>query len=102
MTERMTDERLTKVSVAWKNPMTTLEIELLQALKAERERVEELEASAQSGYEDGWHKLRNERNELQSRIDELESALHKCVGAVIHTDSDRAVAEIVHKALGGE
>jgi hypothetical protein len=32
------------------------------------DRIAELEASALSGYEDGWHKLRSERDELKAAL----------------------------------
>jgi len=35
--------------------------------------IAELEASALTGYEDGWHKLRSERDELKAKVAELEA-----------------------------
>jgi hypothetical protein len=53
------------------------------ALKVRREsyyylenKVVELEASALSGYEDGWHKLRMERDALKARVAEIEAENH--------------------------
>ena len=42
--------------------------EIFNALKAERERVRELEASALTGYEDGWYTLRAERDGLNAKL----------------------------------
>jgi chromosome segregation ATPase len=50
-----------------------------------RSRVAELESSALGGYEDGWHKLRSERDTLKARVSGLEAKLkyrHRKLAAV--------------------
>ena len=80
---RMTDERLAEIESMRMRCVPLVEgadvlpasseltEELLQALKAEREKVEELEAERDEGYEAGWHKLRNERDDLKARLQRI-------------------------------
>jgi len=84
MSERMTDERLAEYVEAGDADMTSergtlgLTIARLEgALQRAEVAIAELEASALTGYEDGWHKLRSERDELKAKVAELEAALTK-------------------------
>jgi uncharacterized protein YhaN len=50
-----------------------------QRLAAEA-KVAELEASALTGYEDGWHKLRSERDELKAKLADIAGLVEKWRG----------------------
>jgi hypothetical protein len=45
--------------------------------QAAESRLAELEASALTGYEDGWHALRNERDDLKSKLESVKGLADK-------------------------
>jgi len=56
------------------------------------ERVAELEASALTGYEDGWHKLRSERDELKADTSRINDQWQTSYDIMLSTITKRAEA----------
>ena len=75
MSERMTDERL-----AWFWGTTIADdsyaAELLQALKAERERIEQLEADCVT-WSDSYDKVEAENEKLEAKLEKAEAKLKR-------------------------